>query len=65
MDITVVKRHLNQPVFYEIDGELVKYKLTACILRLNKKTGEFYYQAELRDIKANFSVIIVNLEDVK
>lgn len=65
MDISAVKRHLNKSVFCEIDGVLMEYILTACILKVDKKTGDYYYQAELRDIKANFSLLIVNLKDVK
>lgn len=66
MKITEVKTYLNKSVRFiskklNIDNY---YLLTACILRQNSK-GEYYYLAELTDIKQKNSVIIVNLDEIK
>lgn len=66
MKITEVKTYLNKSVRFiskklNIDND---YLLTACILRQNSK-GEYYYLAELTDIKQKNSVIIVNLDEIK
>lgn len=66
MKITEVKTYLNKSVRFiskklNIDNN---YLLTACILRQNSK-GEYYYLAELTDIKQKNSVIIVNLDEIK
>lgn len=64
MELSEVKYNLGKPVrlslpMHSIDEE---YLLTGCILR-TKSTGEFFYQAELTDLKSN-SVIIASLGDV-
>lgn len=51
----------EKPVLY--DG--VKYILTAVIKRKHHKEAKFYYQAELKDMKAAHSVLIVPLEKVE
>lgn len=66
MKIADVKTYLNKQVRFtsqklKIDNN---YILTACILRQNDK-GEYYYLAELTDIKQRNSVIIVNLNEIK
>lgn len=43
--------------------ENVDYVFTGAIFRKDIKTGNFYYQAELTDIKNAHSVIICELED--
>lgn len=69
MELIQVKHYLNALVYFE-DRQINfskdstnEYILTACILRKDKQ-GRFYYQAELKDLKAN-SVCIVPLEKVK
>lgn len=69
MKITEVKTYLNKSVRFiskklNIDNDDNDYLLTACILRQNSK-GEYYYLAELTDIKQKNSVIIVNLDEIK
>lgn len=67
MKISEVKTYLNKPVKFTsrklhiIDKD---YLLTACILRQNIK-GEYYYLAELTDIKQKNSVVIVNLDEIE
>lgn len=43
--------------------EGVDYVFTGAIFRKDIKTGKFYYQAELTDIKNAHSVIICGLDD--
>ena len=61
MVIAEIKPTLNQIVKH--DGSL--YTFEAAIFRRHKKTGEFYYQAELRDIHADRSIIYCDLSDVE
>jgi len=61
MTISEIKPALNQIVRH--DGSL--YTFEAAVFRRHKKTGEFYYQAELRDIHADRSVIYCDLSDVE
>lgn len=60
MNISEVKASLNQRVLY--NG--TEYILTGCTIRRNEKTQEFFYQAEIADIKAR-SVLITKLTDIK
>jgi len=65
MKATEIKSNLNKRVRYinkqaNIDTD---YILTGAIFRKNDK--EFYYQAELQDLKSNNSVIICSLEEIK
>lgn len=60
MKISEVKYNLEHKVRYK----RVEYILSACILRYDKKNAQFYYRAELRDLKAN-AVVIVDLEEVQ
>lgn len=64
MKIEEVKRNLNKIVSYKdrMDGTEADYILAACIIRRNEKG--FYYQVEIRDMKAN-SVTICRMEDVQ
>ncbi len=64
MDIKEVKAKMHDIVFYELDDKIISYKLTACILRMNN-CGDYFYQAELLDLKSGNSVIIVPLEKVR
>lgn len=62
MKIEEVKRNLNKIVTYSNrDIQQGKYKLTGCIIR--RAGNKFYYQAELKDLKAE-SLIIASLENV-
>jgi hypothetical protein len=45
--------------------ENVDYVFTGAIFRKNPKTGDYYYQAELTDIKNTHSVIICGLDDIE
>lgn len=60
MDISQVKKNLGRKVVY--NG--TEYLLSGCIIRPDEQNG-FYYQAELQDLKANSSVIICALSEVK
>ena len=62
MDIRDVKFSLGDNVVYQNES---KYKLTACIIRRDEKTGQFYYQAELQDLTNHNSILICRLEDIK
>lgn len=59
MKIEEVKKSLNKKVKYK--G--IAYILTACILR--KREREYFYQAEILDIKNGKSVIICKLEEIE
>lgn len=59
MDIRVAKRIIGEKVKH---GDHA-YILTACILRKNPQ-GQYYYQAELHELKAN-CVHIVALDKVE
>ena len=64
--IEEVKRRISSIVKYSNSlyySENVDYLLTACILRKND-SGQFFYQAELTDVKQPKSTSIVRLEDI-
>ena len=66
MDIKQVKYNLNKPVrlklrMHNIDGD--DFLLTGCIIRRNAKIGDFYYQAEISEVKTG-TVYIVALGDI-
>lgn len=64
MDISEVKRNLNQTVIYHNrDFGDMKYKLTGCMIRKDKK-NRFYYQAEIQDLKAKHSLTICSLDKI-
>ena len=72
MKLEQVKYNLNKRVLCTIPRmylENVPFILRACILRacILRETdkGEFYYQAEIQDIKAPHCVLIVKLEDIR
>lgn len=54
-----IKQTLNRPVMYKGREYLMVRSA------ISKIDNEYYYQAELRDLKADFSVIWVKLEDVE
>lgn len=61
MDIRDVKKNLNRSVTF--NGS--EYILTACIIRRHKKTAEFYYEAELSDVKNGGWIVVCPLREVK
>lgn len=61
MRIDEVKKSLNRRVTFR--G--AQYTLTGCIIRKNKKTNQFYYQAELQDIITHKSLVYARLEEIK
>ena len=63
-----IRAALNQPVRFTnpklyIDG--AEYVLTGAVFRRDKKTGEFFYQAELTDPTTKNSVIYCRLEEIE
>lgn len=60
MDISQVKKNLGRKVIYNE----TEYLFSGCIIRPDEQHG-FYYQAELQDLKANSSVIICRLPEIK
>jgi len=60
MNISKVKRSLGRKVLY--NG--TEYILTGCIIRQNI-TGQFYYQAEIKDLNANSALLYCRLEDLE
>jgi len=61
MDIKDVKRAITDKKIVKYDN--ANYIVTACILRL--KGDKWQYTLELKDLKANNSVRIVNMEKVE
>ena len=59
---TDIKKSLNRPVRFKGED---RYILTGGIIRKNKKTNEFYYQAELIDTRTDNSVVYARLKDVE
>lgn len=67
MKETEIKRSLNRPVRFtnpKLYVEGAEYVLTGAVFRRDKKTGEFYYQAELTDRTTKNSVIYCRLEEI-
>ncbi len=64
MDIKDVKAKLHDTVYYNINNNIIPFELVACTLRMNKH-GDYFYQAELLDLKSGNSVLIVPLDKVK
>lgn len=61
MTLQEIKRNMNRTVLYK-GGQ---YKLVGCIFRQNDKTKEYYYQAELIDLRSGRSTVICRLEEVE
>lgn len=59
MDIAEVKKHLGRKVIYNE----AEYLFSGCIIRPDEK-GSFFYQAELKDLKAKNSLAICRLSDI-
>lgn len=65
---TEIKRSLNKPVRFtnrKLYIEGATYILTGAVFRRDKKTGEFYYQAELTDPTTKNSVIYCRLNEIE
>ncbi len=62
MKLAEIKRNFGKLVRY-IPND-AGYLLTACIMR-QTPTGEYFYQAELQDLKAQGSLVICRLEDIE
>ncbi len=56
-----IKKSLNRPVRFKGED---RYILSGGIIRKDKKTNEFYYQAELLDTRTNNSIVYARLEEV-
>jgi len=65
MDIRDVKKNLNRRVIHKSAYGSSEYELTGCIIRRNRKTGNFYYLAELQDLTNCRAVVICGLEDIE
>ena len=63
MDISEVKRNLNQIVIYHSDFGELKFKLTGCTLRKDNNNN-YFYQAEIMDLKAKHSLTICDLNKI-
>lgn len=61
MRIDEVKKSLNRKVTFR--G--AQYTLTGCIIRKDKKTNQFYYQAELQDTSTQLSLVFARLEEIE
>ena len=59
MGVSDVKKSLNRKVMYKN----AEYILSGCILRYDERRGEYFYQAELRDLRAS-SIVIARLDEV-
>lgn len=61
MDIRDVKKSLNREVLH--NGQ--RYLFAGCVLRRHRKTGRFYYEAELHDPRNLNWVVYCPLSDIK
>ena len=61
MDIRDIKKCLNREVLH--DGQ--KYLFAGFMLRRHRKTGRFYYEAELHDPRNESWVVCCPLSDIK
>ncbi len=63
-----IKRNLGKRIRLtnaklHIEGS--EYILTGAVIRRNKNTGDFFYQAELQDLNNSRSILICRLEDIE
>jgi hypothetical protein len=68
MQPSEIRAALNLPVRFtnpKLYIEGAEYMLTGAVFRRDRRTGEFYYQAELTDPTTNNSVIICRLEEIE
>ncbi len=57
-----IKKSLNRPVRFKGED---RYILSGGIIRKDKKTNEFFYQAELLDLRTENSIVYARLSDVE
>lgn len=68
MQPSEIRTALNLPVRFtnlKLYVEGAEYILTGAVFRRDRRTGEFYYQAELTDPTTENSVIICRLEEIE
>lgn len=68
MNPTEIRAALNNPVRFtnpKLYIENAEYILTGAVFRRDKKTGEFFYQAELTDRNVKHSVIYCGLNEIE
>lgn len=61
MKIEDVKKNLNRRVS---KNGLQCYELIGCILKRHRRTGKFYYLAELADLTCNKATVYCELKDI-
>lgn len=61
MDIRDIKKNLNREVLH--GGQ--RYLFVGCMLRRHRKTGRFYYEAELHDPRNLNWVVYCPLSDIQ
>ncbi len=65
MVLSDIKKNLGELVLYsDKNVKNAQYRLTACVLRKNKK-NDFVYSVELQDIQNNNSILICDLSRIK
>lgn len=68
MQPSEIRAALNLPVRFtnpKLYVEDAEYILTGAVFRRDRRTGEFYYQAELTDRNAKHSVIYCGLNEIE
>ena len=68
MQPSEIRAALNLPVRFtnpKLYAEDAEYILTGAVFRRDRRTGEFYYQAELTDPTTEHSVIYCRLEEIE
>lgn len=68
MQPSEIRAALNLPVRFtnpKLYVEDAEYMLTGAVFRRDRRTGEFYYQAELTDPTTENSVIYCRLEEIE
>lgn len=68
MQPSEIRAALNLPVRFtnpKLYVEGAEYILTGAVFRRDRRTGEFYYQAELTDPTTEHSVIYCRLEEIE
>lgn len=67
MKPTDIRAALNRPVRFTnpvLKAENAVYILTGAVFRRDRRTGEYFYQAELTDPTTKNSVIYCRLEEI-
>ena len=63
MEIKNIKRAMRDNALVKYQGGL--YEIEAAIYKYNKAKKKFYYELELKDAKANSSLIYCRLEEAE